>query len=205
MDTFSKLSSEDQATDHHVSKVHSDLEQVGVQADGFVEGIKHTIEYRPCRQHFSDHQSQRKQNLCVAENRVESRRILKFNEISVAVSSDSISNTILYKLDGQWSNQSNQFGRFCYEAVRDRWKRADDQLIERYTTQITNDQDPQIDLDVQNEIYGHILLNHVMVVIKNSLLQFIHTFGMYCGTCGYCRHYIIAMILIISLHLAILL
>lgn len=67
MESFSKLSPEDQATAQHVRKVYAYLEQVGVPGDGFAEGIERTREHRPLSQHILNHQSQRRQDQRISD------------------------------------------------------------------------------------------------------------------------------------------
>jgi len=139
----------------------------------------------------------------------ETNRIEKWTDMLTPSSRDQGSSQSAFQLRPEWNQQRARFEKRCFKGIPDRWRRAawemllaeSDQfrqsstkpsvqrLHQQFQALLTSpsEQDVQIDLDVPRTINGHIFFHTRYGKGQRALFQVLHTFGMYCKTCGYCQ------------------
>lgn len=143
----------------------------------------------------------------------ETNRIEKWSDMLTLDPHRSSSNpSSPYRLSSQWQAQRPRFEKRCFKGVPDRWRRVAWEMLldEQYQSDLSqssskkipveqlhrqfedllhapNEQDVQIDLDVPRTINGHIFFHTRYGKGQRALFQVLHSFGMYCKTCGYCQ------------------
>ncbi|OAV99488.1 hypothetical protein PTTG_06673 [Puccinia triticina 1-1 BBBD Race 1] len=139
----------------------------------------------------------------------ETNRIEKWTDMLTASSRDSGSSQSAYQLRPEWNQQRARFEKRCFKGIPDRWRRAAWEMLlaesdhhrqastrptiqrlhQQFQALLTtpSEQDVQIDLDVPRTINGHIFFHTRYGKGQRALFQVLHTFGMYCKTCGYCQ------------------
>ncbi|PLW33910.1 hypothetical protein PCASD_13863 [Puccinia coronata f. sp. avenae] len=112
----------------------------------------------------------------------ETNRIEKWSNMLTPSSRDPSSSRSAFQLRPEWNQQRPPVRE---EMLQGNSRSLEESCLGNATSR--NEQDVQIDLDVPRTINGHIFFHTRYGKGQRALFQVLHTFGMYCKTCGYCQ------------------